>query len=178
MAATNPCPCGRLGFDRPPIIEGTLPAGTMREDGAGDCRCSATDIARYRARLSGPLADRIDLRVTVAPVALSAMHGGGDETSAQVRARIVAARARQHARYAGQRGVHANAQAPTRALRGVHGPTAEAHAWLVSAAERLRLSARGYARVLRVSRTIADIDGVEQVNRDTVAEALGFRGVG
>lgn len=147
----------------------------MREDGGGDCRCSATDIARYRARLSGPLADRIDLRVTVAPVALSAMHGGGDETSAQVRARIVAARERQHARYAGQHGVNANAQAPSRNLRGAHGPTTDAHAWLVSAAERLRLSARGYARVLRVSRTIADLDGADHIGRDAVAEALRFR---
>ncbi|MBA4070247.1 MAG: ATP-dependent protease [Gemmatimonas sp.] len=178
VAATNPCPCGRLGFDRPPVIDGRLPVASVREDGGGDCRCSATDIARYRARLSGPLADRMDLRVTVAPVALSAMHGGGDETSEQVRTRIIAARERQHARYAGQRGVNANAQAPARALRGAHGPTAEAHAWLVSAADRLRLSARGYARVLRVSRTIADLDGAEHVSRDAVAEALGFRGVG
>jgi magnesium chelatase family protein len=104
------------------------------------------------------------------------MHGGGDETSAQVRARIVAARDRQHARYAGQRGVNANAPAPARTLRGAHGPTADAHAWLVTAAERLRLSARGYARVLRVSRTIADLDGAEHVSRDAVAEALRFRG--
>lgn len=158
VAATNPCPCGRSG------TEGSR------------CSCGVNDIARYRARLSGPLADRLDLRVTVAPVALSAMHGGGNEASDGVRARVIAARERQRLRYAAMPGVHANAQAPSRALRGDHGPTADAHAWLVTAADHLRLSARGYTRVLRVSRTIADLDGAEQVDRSAVAEALAFRG--
>ncbi|MHB0962995.1 MAG: YifB family Mg chelatase-like AAA ATPase [Gemmatimonadaceae bacterium] len=162
VAATNPCPCGRYG------------AGTN-----GDaCKCSVNDIARYRARLSGPLADRLDLRVTVAPVALSAMRDGGGESSATVRARVVAARERQHARYAALRDVHANAQAPARALHGIAGPAQDAQKWLVGAADRLRLSARGYARVLRVARTIADLDGAERIERDAVAEALWFRGEG
>lgn len=161
VAATNPCPCGRYG--------------TSGNNGDA-CRCSVNDIARYRARLSGPLADRLDLRVTVAPVALSAIHGGGEESSAVVRARVVAARERQHARYAALRDVHANAQAPARALHGEAGPTSEARKWLVGAADRLRLSARGYARVLRVARTIADLDGAERVEREAVAEALRFRG--
>jgi magnesium chelatase family protein len=163
VAATNPCPCGRYG--------------TSGNNGDA-CRCSASDIARYRARLSGPLADRLDLRVTVAPVALSAMQGGGEESSAAVRARVVAARERQHARYAALRDVHANAQAPARALNGIAGPTSEARKWLVGAADRLRLSARGYARVLRVARTIADLDGAERVDGDAMAEALRFRGEG
>lgn len=158
VAATNPCPCGRFGT-------------------AGDtCKCGVNDIARYRARLSGPLADRLDLRVTVAPVALSAMRTGGDESSGVVRLRVSEARERQRARYAGLRDVHANAQAPARALHGAAGPTSDAHQWLVSAADRLRLSARGYARVLRVARTIADLDGAECIDRDAVAEALRFRG--
>jgi magnesium chelatase family protein len=159
--AAHPCPCGRYG------------AGGTNGDA---CKCSVNDIARYRARLSGPLADRLDLRVTVAPVALSAMQGGGEESSAAVRTRVVAARERQHARYAVLRDVHANAQAPARALHGGAGPTAEAHRWLVGAADRLRLSARGYARVLRVARTIADLDGAERIEREAVAEALRFRG--
>jgi len=171
VAATNPCPCGRAGL---PARE--TPGVKTENDPATACTCSANDIARYRARLSGPLADRLDLRVTVAPVALSAMQSGSAESSAQVRARVVAARERQHERYASLSGVHANAQAPTRALRGPHGPDAEAHAWLVTAADRLRLSARGYSRVLRVARTIADLDGAERVNREAVAEALRFRG--
>ena len=158
VAATNPCPCGRFGT-------------------AGDtCKCGVNDIARYRARLSGPLADRLDLRVTVAPVALSAMRTGGDESSGVVRQRVSEARERQRARYAGLRDVHANAQAPARALHGAAGPTSDAHQWLVGAADRLRLSARGYARVLRVARTIADLDGADHIDRDAVAEALRFRG--
>ena len=158
VAATNPCPCGRYGT-------------------AGDaCKCGVNDIARYRARLSGPLADRLDLRVTVAPVALSAMNAGGDEASAAVRTRVVAARDLQRARYAHLPDVHANAQAPARALHGAHGATPAAQQWLVKAADQLRLSARGYARVLRVARTIADLDGVERVEQDAVAEALRFRG--
>ncbi len=161
VGATNPCPCGRYG------------TGGSNGDA---CRCSVNDIARYRARLSGPLADRLDIRVTVAPVALSAMQGGGEESSAAVRTRVVAARERQRARYAGLRDVHANAQAPARALHGIAGPTQDAHKWLVGAADRLRLSARGYARVLRVARTIADLDGAERIERDAVAEALRFRG--
>jgi magnesium chelatase family protein len=158
VAATNPCPCGRYGT-------------------TGDaCKCGVNDIARYRARLSGPLADRLDLRVTVAPVALSAMNAGGDEASAAVRTRVVAARDMQRARYARLPDVHANAQAPARALHGAHGATPGAQQWLVQAADKLRLSARGYARVLRVARTIADLDGAQRVEQHAVAEALRFRG--
>ena len=158
VAATNPCPCGRYGT-------------------AGDaCKCGVNDIARYRARLSGPLADRLDLRVTVAPVALSAMNAGGDESSSSVRTRVVQARDLQRERYARLSDVHANAQAPARALHGAHGATPEAQQWLVKAADKLRLSARGYARVLRVARTIADLDGAARVEQDAVAEALRFRG--
>ena len=172
VAATNPCPCGRSG------IASSGGAAAKMTTHPSACTCTANDIARYRARLSGPLADRLDLRVTVAPVALSAMHAGSGESSAQVRARVAAARARQHERYATLPGVHTNAQAPVRALRSANSPDTEAHAWLVAAADRLRLSARGYARVLRVARTIADLDGAERVSREAVAEALRFRGEG
>jgi magnesium chelatase family protein len=158
VAATNPCPCGRYG------------AADNR------CTCGANDIARYRARLSGPLADRLDLRVPVAPVALSAMQHGDGEESAVVRARVVAARERQLTRYRLTPGVHANSQAPARSLRGADGMDADAHRWLISAADRLGLSARGYTRVLRVARTVADLDGADRIGRDAVAEALRFRG--
>lgn len=159
VAATNPCPCGRAG------TEGSA------------CTCGANDIARYRARLSGPLADRLDLRVTVAPVPIAMMQRGAGEGSDEVRRRVVAARERQRARYATSApGVLANAHAPARALRGAHGPTDDAHRWLIAAADRLRLSARGYARVLRVARTIADLDGAPRIEQPAVAEALRFRG--
>ena len=157
VAATNPCPCGRAGSSGPP------------------CTCGAADIARYRARLSGPLADRLDLRVTVAPVSLAALQSGAEEPSVRVRDRVIAARARQHARFASHPEVHANAQAPARVLRGAHGPTRVAHDWLLAAAERLHLSARGYARVLRVARTIADLDGAEAIEQPAIAEAVALR---
>jgi magnesium chelatase family protein len=167
VAATNPCPCGRADATRVASGESSM---------ISTCRCSASDIARYRARLSGPLADRLDLRVTVAPIALSAMRAATGESSATVRARVVAARDRQRTRYAALPEVYANAQAPARVLQGADGPTPEALRWLVTAADRLRLSARGYARVLRVARTIADLDAVDVVTQDAIAEALRFRG--
>lgn len=104
------------------------------------------------------------------------MQSTGSESSTAVRMRVVMARERQRERYAATSGVHANAQASLRMLRSAHGVSADAHDWLVAAADRLRLSARGYARVLRVARTIADLDGVDEVSRDAVAEALRFRG--
>ncbi|MBI3791561.1 MAG: YifB family Mg chelatase-like AAA ATPase [Gemmatimonadetes bacterium] len=158
VGATNPCPCGRAG------------------DGDG-CRCSQADIERYRARLSGPLADRIDLHVLVGRVRVDDLaRGGGDaEPSAAVRARVVAARARQAERYAALAGVRTNGAAPARWLERHGRVSAEARALLLDAADRLRLSARSYHRVLRVARTIADLDGTEGVGAGAVAEALRFR---
>ncbi|MBM3908994.1 MAG: YifB family Mg chelatase-like AAA ATPase, partial [Gemmatimonadetes bacterium] len=175
VAATNPCPCGGVDARPRSSLDAPQPVHAVAERDAA-CRCTAAEIARYRARLSGPLADRLDLRVTVAPIPLAAMHEGGRESSECVRARVVAARERQRRRYAAHPGVTANAQAPSRALRGEAGPTPEARRWLLDAAGRLALSARGYARVLRVARTIADLDGVDHVDADAVAEALRFRG--
>jgi magnesium chelatase family protein len=106
------------------------------------------------------------------------MQANGSEASAVVRARVVAAREIQRARYARLPDVHANAQAPMRALHGAPGATPEALRWLVRAADQLRLSARGYARVLRVARTIADLDGAGRVEQHAMAEALRFRGEG
>jgi magnesium chelatase family protein len=175
VAATNPCPCG--GTDpRPRVVLDAGPPAPVGPERDAPCRCTAAEIARYRARLSGPLADRLDLRVTVAPIPLTAMSERTRETSAVVRVRVEAARDTQRRRYASLSGVTANAHAPSRALRGPAGPTPDAHAWLVGAAGRLALSARGYARVLRVARTIADLDGADAISRDAVAEALHLRG--
>ena len=158
VGATNPCPCGRLG------------------DGDG-CRCAQSDIDRYRARLSGPLADRIDLHVHVARVRIEALgaSAAGAESSLAVRARVVAARERQRERYAPLTGVCTNGGVPARWLERHGGVTAAARSLLLDAAERLRLSARGYHRVLRVARTIADLDGDSSVPPAAVAEALRFR---
>ncbi|MBX3175175.1 MAG: YifB family Mg chelatase-like AAA ATPase [Gemmatimonadaceae bacterium] len=161
VGAANPCPCGHDG------------------DASGRCRCSAADIARYRARLSGPLADRVDLHVRIGAVALAALGattGSPEETSARIRLRVAAARARQADRYSVLPGVRVNAETPGRWLQQ-HGEfSAEARALLTEAAERLRFSARAYHRVLRVARTVADLGGEAAVSADSIAEALLFRG--
>lgn len=159
VGAMNPCPCGFAGS-------------------AGDrCRCSSVDIARHRARVSGPLADRIDLGVTVPPVALTALvPAGSAERSHTVRKRVEAARARQAERYATTLpGTSCNARATGRWI-DAHTPIApDARASLVRAAESAGLSARGFHRTLAVARTIADLDGADLITRTHVAEALYFR---
>jgi magnesium chelatase family protein len=161
VGAANPCPCGKSG------------------DPAMSCSCSAADVERYRARLSGPLADRVDLHVHVGAVSIAALGAENtEEKSAQVRARVEAARGRQRARYAGTDGVRVNAEAAGRWLLARGGVTAEARTLLEQAATRLGISARGYHRALRVARTIADLDGVECVGDGAVAEALSYRPAG
>lgn len=158
VGAANPCPCGYDG------------------DPSGRCRCSLNDITRYRGRLSGPLVDRIDLHVHVGPVALTALgSASAEEPSAAIRSRVAAARARQRVRHRALPGITCNGEAPGRWLQSHAGLTPAARELLGSAAERLRLSARGYHRTLRVARTIADLDGEETVLPSAVAEALGYR---
>jgi magnesium chelatase family protein len=157
VGAANPCPCGRLG------------------DPAMSCQCSAADIERYRTRLSGPLADRIDMHVHVGAVALAALGvENNEEPSAAIRARVSAARERQRERYA-TLGVRVNAEVSGRWLLAHGGVSGEARAMLEQAAGRLGLSARGYHRTLRVARTIADLDGVDGVTDAAVGEALRYR---
>jgi magnesium chelatase family protein len=162
VAACNGCPCGR---PQP------------------DCQCSAISVARYTRRLSGPLLDRLDLvcRVDAVPAArLVAAADPAPEGSAAVRRRVVEARERQRARLAALGpepgpAAHCNAEMGARLTRlavRVDGSLAEA---LVAAAEDGLLSGRGHGRVLRVARTIADLDGRERVGLDDVHEALGFR---
>ncbi|HVG83949.1 MAG TPA: YifB family Mg chelatase-like AAA ATPase [Vicinamibacterales bacterium] len=154
VAAMNPCPCGYLG-------------GTTRP-----CRCTPAQVAKYRSRISGPLRDRIDLIVEVDAVPISALGNSGPsgEPSAAVRGRVAAARQRQAARNG-----TLNARLPVRALGRSCGLSAGGRGSLDAFAERLQLSARAYHRVLRVSRTIADLAASECVADEHLAEALQYR---
>jgi magnesium chelatase family protein len=155
-AAMNPCPCGHAG------------------DAARPCVCPAADVLRYRSRLSGPLADRIDLHVSVPSIALADLvtRSRGD-SSATVRERVERARIRQRARYGDERGC--NARAPGRWLESHGGLNTAARALLTTAGETLALSARAFHRVLRVARTIADLENSAAVDTSHIAEALGYR---
>jgi magnesium chelatase family protein len=157
VAAMNPCPCG------------------FRGDGRRECRCTPTQVARYRGRLSGPLRDRLDLIVPVPAVPVTAItDAAAGEGSAVVRARVYAARAVQRTRY-GADGPRTNASLRGGAVTTLCHPDAAGRALLRRAIEKLGLSARGYDRVLKVSRTIADLAGSDIVTAEHVAEALQYR---
>jgi len=158
IAAANPCKCGYLS------------------DPARACARAPACGEDYLGRISGPLMDRIDLRVEVPPVTFTDLDlpPAGD-SSAQVAARVLAAREMQAARFDGADQVRLNADAEGALLDEVASPDAEGRALLLKVAERFGLSARGYHRVLRVARTIADLDGSPDVRRPHVAEAVSYR---
>jgi magnesium chelatase family protein len=155
VAAANECPCARPD---------------------GNCRCSEVDRLRYARRLSGPLLDRIDLVCHVPPAApLALVRGGSDgESSEAVRARVIAARERQ-ARRLVLDAVNCNGSMDGRLTRKHVQPALEARDLLLDGHRRMSLTARGHDRVLRIARTIADLEGSDEVLTVHVAEALGFR---
>jgi len=162
VAAMNPCRCGHA-----------YEPGYSCKRGRID-RCTAD----YQARISGPLMDRIDLRIEVPAVtATDLILPPPAEGSAEVAARVAAARDVQMARYAaaGLPHIRTNAEAPASVLETIAQPDAQGLKLLRDAAETMRLSARGYHRVLRVARTLADLDGAEKIGRLHLAEALSYR---
>ena len=157
VAAMNPCRCGHLG------------------DAALACSRAPRCAADYQSKVSGPLLDRIDLHVEVDPVSASDLAlPPPAEGSAEVAARVAIARARQTAR-AEATGARSNAELEGAALEAVATPDEPGKQLLMQAAAAMRLSARGYVRMLRVSRTIADLAGAETIGRIHVAEALSYR---
>jgi len=158
VAAANPCRCGHLA------------------DAARACGRAPNCGEDYMGRISGPLLDRFDLRIEVPPVDWQdlALPATG-EGSAAVAARVLAARARQTRRFEGRPGLRVNADAEGALLEEIAEPDAEGREMIARAAERFGLTARGYHRVLRVARTIADLDASDAVRRAHVAEALSFR---
>ena len=153
VAASNPCPCGR---------------------GDKTCRCTAADLARHERRLSGPLLDRIDITVAVQRPSAADLRDQAGTPTAQVRERVLAARERQLARFAGT-GVVCNAQMTAAMVRDLVGADAAARRCLFELHDRNRLSARGHHRVLRVARTIADLAGSDVVAPEHVVTALALR---
>ncbi len=157
VAAMNPCPCGYLG------------------DRRHSCRCSPADVVRYRKKISGPLLDRFDMLIDVPPVdPASLLSRPQGESSAVIRERVVEARGRQAERYAGT-GVGCNARLSGRLLQRYCVLTSKQKQLLLDAVHQLALSARAFDRILRVARTIADLDGRKELADNDLYEAIQFR---
>ena len=158
VASMNPCPCGYYGHPR------------------RRCTCPGGAVERYMNRISGPLLDRIDLQVEIQPVEFDDMASREATTdSATMRANVCRARAIQQERYADHPGIYCNAQMTSRLLQQYAWPDAAGLAALKERMTRLNMSARAFDRILRVARTIADLDGSATVDKRHIAEAIGYR---
>ena len=158
VASMNPCPCGYFG------------------DPTHTCVCTPGQIQRYMNKISGPLLDRIDIQVECSALSyddLSKAPTG--EPSSVIRERVLKARQIQESRFQGQKGIHCNAQMTERMIHQYAEPDESSLALLRMAMERLKLSARAYNRILKVARTIADLEGSEKVQSQHIAEAVGYR---
>ena len=158
VASMNPCPCGY--YNHP----------------TKQCVCTPGQVQKYLNRISGPLLDRIDIQVEIVPVPFEKMADTRQgEPSAAIRERVVTARRVQEERFKGEKGIYCNAQMTPR-LMNIHAvPDADGLRLLKNAMQRLNLSARAYDRILRVARTIADLDGSQSIKSSHIAEAISYR---
>ncbi len=158
VAAMNPCPCGY--YNHP----------TM------DCQCGAGEVKKYINRISGPLFDRIDLHIEVVPVDFKKLSDSRpSERSEMIRTRVIAARQIQERRFEGLTGIYCNSQLPSSMLRQVCSLGETGNLLLKTAMDKLGLSARAYDRILKVSRTIADLDQCAEIRLEHLAEAISYR---
>ncbi|WP_420187632.1 YifB family Mg chelatase-like AAA ATPase [Bacteroides pyogenes] len=158
VASMNPCPCGY--YNHP----------------AKECVCSPGQVQKYLNKISGPLLDRIDIQIEIVPVPFEKISDRRQaEPSAAIRERVIKARQMQEKRYASHPGIYCNAQMNSRLLAAYARPDEKGLALLRNAMNRLNLSARAYDRILKVSRTIADLEGAEQILSSHLAEAIGYR---
>jgi len=159
VCSMNPCPCGNLG-------------SRVRE-----CRCTPSEIRRYLNRISGPLLDRIDMHIEVESIPAERLSSDRpEEGSDAIRARVEAAREIQRRRYENDpAGIRINAQLSARNLNAACKMSDEAQKLLLLSCERLKLSNRAYTRILKVARTIADLEGVETIASEHISEAVQYR---
>jgi magnesium chelatase family protein len=156
VAAMNPCPCGNLGHPEK------------------ECVCTPNQVMRYRSKISGPLMDRIDMHIEVPALKVSEITNSKEpaESSAAVKARVLKARARQKERFSK---IHCNGQMGVREIKKYCKMSPEGEAMLKKAIERLGFSARAYDRIIKVSKTIADLDNADIINASHIAEAVKYR---
>lgn len=158
VAAMNPCPCGY--YNHP----------------TRECTCPQYNIQRYLGKISGPLLDRIDIQVEIVPVPFEEISDTRpSESSHEIRKRVVRARKIQQERFKGSKSIHCNAQMTPAQIRKFVQPDEEGLSKLKIAMERFGISARAYDRILRVARTIADLEGEKDVSSKHIAEAIGYR---
>ncbi len=158
VASMNPCPCGYYG------------------DPTHTCVCTPGQIQRYMNKISGPLLDRIDIQCEIAALSFDDISKAAPgEPSASIRERVIAARRIQEERFKGFKGIHCNAMMTERMIHQFAEPDAQSLQLLRMGMERLKLSARAYNRILKVARTIADLEASERVLSHHIAEAIGYR---
>ncbi|MBQ5895052.1 MAG: YifB family Mg chelatase-like AAA ATPase [Bacteroidaceae bacterium] len=158
VASMNPCPCGY--YNHP----------------TKDCTCSPGQVQRYLNKISGPLLDRIDLQIEITPVPFEEISNTAPgESSATIRERVIAARKIQEERFKNEKGIYCNAQMPPKLIAKYAALDETSLAMLKTAMTRFDLSARAYDRILKVARTIADLDGSENIQFQHIAEAIGYR---